>query len=157
MHIHFDCAEEFPSPIGYAYMSKVSNSRTASDTGTAGGVCSTPSVCSSIAWARGHSGTGTLKALWPWPRMGTPIGTCSMWPLGLRTGKYLIVVNFVLLLHTLQLHALGAEDIPWAEGRAWKNIMYRWGRKKVYRHSGERCGKPARLQTRAGFRRVQGL
>lgn len=122
MHIHFDCAEEFPSPIGYAYMSKVSNSRTASDTGTAGGVCSTPSVCSSIAWARGHSGTGTLKALWPWPRMGTPIGTCSMWPLGLRTGKYLIVVNFVLLLHTLQLHALGAEEIPWAEGRPEKTL-----------------------------------
>lgn len=37
MHIHFDCAEEFPSPIGYAYMSKVSKYRAASDTDTAGG------------------------------------------------------------------------------------------------------------------------
>lgn len=45
-----------------------------------------------------------------------------MWPLGLRTGKYLIVVNFVLLLHTLQLHALGAEEIPWAEGRPEKTL-----------------------------------
>lgn len=37
MRIHFDCAEEFPSPIGYAYTNKASKSRAASDTGTAGG------------------------------------------------------------------------------------------------------------------------